>query len=196
MGKRHAWIDAGLAAAVPSGDRPRSDLPRCPDSGVALGRGTFSYHELRRDSRARPQGRPKARARRRQARRSRRHTRLEHVAAPRSLVRHHGSRRNLSHGQSAAVRRADRMDHQSRRGPRRICGPHLRAAPGKTRRKAANRRALHRLDRRCPYADNGAARRRRLRDVACRSGRRFCLEIIRRKHCRRDVLHLRHHRKS
>ena len=40
------------------------------------------------------------------------------------------------------------------------------------------------------------AQRRRLRGVARRSRRRFRLEVVRREHRRRHVLHLRHHRQS
>ena len=47
-----------------------------------------------------------------------------------SLVRHHRHRRDLPHRQSAAVPRPDRLDRQSRRGPRDDHRPHLRAAPG------------------------------------------------------------------
>ncbi len=57
-------------------------------------------------------------------------------------------------------------------------------------------RALRRADRRRPYAGDRAAQCRALRGVDRRGRRRFCLEIVRRKHRRRHVLHLGHHRQS
>ena len=72
-------------------------------------------------------------------------------------------RRDLPHRQSPPVSRADRLDHQSRRRPHRLRRPHLRAAAGGARRQAADRRALHRPDRRGAYAGDQAAQRGRLR---------------------------------
>ena len=63
-----------------------------------------------------------------------------------------GHRRGLSHRQSAAVPRADRLDHQPRRRPRDDDRPDLRAAAGEARRQAADDRALRRADRRRPHA--------------------------------------------
>ena len=154
---------------------------------------TTNYAALRG---ARPQGRAAARARRHQARRPGRDARLEHLAPSRSLVRHHGDRRDLSHRQSAAVPRADRLDRQSRRRPRDDGRPHLRAAPGKARRPAAVDRALHRADRRRPHAGDVAQERGAVRGMDRRGRRRFRLEELRRKDRRRHVLHLRHHRQS
>ncbi len=115
-------------------------------------------------------------------------------AASGGLVRHHRHRRDLSHGQSAAVPRADRLDRQSRRRPRADHRPHLRAAAGKDRRQAADHRALHRAHRRRAYAEDDAEERGRLRGLDRRGGRRFRLGGVRREHRGRHVLHLRHHR--
>ena len=79
-----------------------------------------------------------------------------------SLVRHHGHRRDLPHGQSAAVPRADRVDRQPRRRPHADHRSHLRAAAGKDRRQAADHRALHRAHRRRAYAEDHAEERGRL----------------------------------
>ena len=113
-----------------------------------------------RDPRAGAAGRQAPRPRRHQAGRSRRDARLEHLAASRSLVRHHGHRRGLSHRQSAAVSRADRLDHQSRRRPRAADGPDLRAAAGEARRASSEHRTLCGADRRGAHAGNLAAQRR------------------------------------
>src|SRR5580700_6022535 len=47
-----------------------------------------------------------------------RHPRLEYLAPPRMLVRHHGHRRDLPYRQSPAFSRPDLLDHQPRRGSR------------------------------------------------------------------------------
>ena len=62
--------------------------------------------------------------------------------------------------QPAAVPRADRLDHQSRRRPDDVRRPDLRAAARKDRRQAADRRALRRADRRRAHAGDDAARTR------------------------------------
>ena len=49
------------------------------------------------------------------------------MAAFRSLVRDHRHRRRLSHGEPAALSRADRLDRQPRRRPRDVCRSHLRS---------------------------------------------------------------------
>ena len=113
---------------------------------------------------------------RHQARRPRRDAGLEHLAAPGSLVRHHRHRRGLSHRQSAAVPRADRLDRQPRRRPRDDRRPHLRAAAGEARRQAADDRALRRADRRRAHAGDHAEQRGRLRGLDRRGRRRFRLE--------------------
>ena len=69
-----------------------------------------------------------------------------------TLVRNRRRRRGLSHGQSATFPRADRVDHQPRRGSDRADRPHLRAAVGGDGRSSAERRAVHRSHRRGPYA--------------------------------------------
>ena len=92
------------------------------------------------------------------------------------LVRHPRHRRDLSHRQSAAVPRPDRLDHQSRRRPRDDGRSHLRAAPGKARRQAADHRALCRADRRRAYAGDHAQERGRLRGLDRRGRRRFRME--------------------
>ena len=86
--------------------------PRHAGSRDAVGRRSHPSHQLRRNSRSRPESLATPRSRRHQARRPRRHHRLEHLAPSRSLVRHHGHRRDLPYRQSAAVPRSDRLDHQ------------------------------------------------------------------------------------
>ena len=70
------------------------------------------------------------------------------------------------------------------------------AAAGETRRPAADHRALRRSDRRRPYAGDHAEERGALRGMDRRGRRRFRLEMLRREHRRRHVLHLGHHRQS
>ena len=125
------------------------------------------------DPRARAEGRAAARQGRHQARRPRGDAGLEHLAASGSLVRHPRHRRDLSHGQSAPVPRADRLDRQSRRRPHDDHRSHFRAALGKDRRQAADHRALHRAHRRRAYAEDHAEKRGRLRGLDRRSRRRF-----------------------
>ena len=78
-------------------------------------------------------------ARRHPARRPGRHARLEYLAPSRGLVRDHGHRRGLPHGQPAPLSRADRLDRQSRRRPYDARRSDLRAAAGEARRRAAKR---------------------------------------------------------
>ena len=161
----------------------------------AFGRGAVPHHELRRDPRPRAARRAAARTRRHPARRPRGDAGLEHLAASRSLVRHHRHRRDLSHRQSAAVPRSDRLDRQSRRRPHDDGRPHFRADPGKARRPAADRSSdTSCFDRRRAYAGDVAAQRRALRGMDRGSRRRLRLEELRREYRGRHVLHLRHHR--
>ena len=123
---------------MPSHHRPCGEPARRPPGDHPLGRRPDPDHQLCRDPRPRAPRRPAARARRHRARRPGGDARLEHLAASRSLVRHHRHRRDLPHGQSAPVSRPDRLDRQSRRGPRDDDRPHLRAAAGEARRPAAD----------------------------------------------------------
>ena len=118
------------------------------------------------------------------------------LAAPRSLVRHHGDRRGLSHGQSAAVSRADRLDRQPRRRPRADHRPDVPAAPGKARGPAQDDRAICRAHRRRAHAGDAAEERGALRGMDRRGRWRLRVEAFRREHRRRHVLHVRHHRRS
>ena len=136
------------------------------------------------------------RSRRHPARRPGGDAGLEHLAASRSLVRHHRHRRDLPHGQPAAVSRADCLDRQPRRRSRADGRPHLRPADREARRQASLGRALHHPHRRRAHAGDVAAQRGGLRGMDRRSRRRFRLEDVRREHRRRHVLHLRHHRQS
>ena len=81
------------------------------------------------------------------------------MAPPRNVVRHPRHRRGLPYGQSAAVSRPDRLDHQPRRGPRSLLRHHLRAAARKDRRQAAADRALRRADRPRAHAEDHAQER-------------------------------------
>ena len=135
--------------------------------------------------------------RRHQARRPRRDAGLEHLAAPRSLVRHPGHRRGLPHGQSAPVPRPDRLDHQSRRRPRDDRRPHLRAAAGEARRQAAEP-----IERYVVLTDAAHMPETTLKNAVPYEewigevDGDFAWKTLRREHRRRHVLHLRHHRQS
>ena len=130
-----------------------------------------------RSARRALQGGAAARARRHQARRPRRDAGLEHLAAPGSLVRHPRHRRDLPHRQSAAVPRADRLDRQSRRGPRDDRRPHLRAAAGEDRRQAADASSATSCSpTRAHMPADHAEERGRLRGLDRRGRRRFRLE--------------------
>ena len=193
-GESNARTDAGLAPALPSHHRPRRKIPRRPQGDQPLGGRADRRDHLRRDPRPRAQGGQAPGEGRHQARRPRRHHGLEHRAAPGDLVRHPRHRRDLPHGQSAPVPRADRLDHQPRGRPHDDRRSHLRAAPGKDRRQAADHRALYRAHRRRAHAADDAEERGRLRGLDRRGRRRLRLEGVRREHRRRHVLHLRHHR--
>ena len=86
-GGNDARIDAGLAAALPQGDRPRRDPAWRPGGHLTLGRGTDPPNELREVRDARQARRQTARRRRLAHRRPGRDACLEHLAASRSLVR-------------------------------------------------------------------------------------------------------------
>ena len=161
-GNAYARIDARLAFALSPDYRTRGEVSRHARGRYAVGRRSHSSHQLRRNSCARAESIATARARRHQARRPRRHHRLEHLAPSRSLVRHHGNRRDLPHRQSAAVPRPDRLDHQPCAGSRGHDRHHLRADPGKDRRQPAERRTLHRADRQGAHAADHAEERGRL----------------------------------
>ena len=110
------------------------------------------------------------------------------------LVRHPRHRRGLSHREPAPLPRTDCLDHQPRRRPGDDGRSHFRAAAGKNRRQAADHRTLHRAHRRGAHAEDHLEKCGGLRRLDRRGGRRFRLEIVRRKHGRGHVLHVRHDR--
>ncbi len=181
---------------MPSHHRPRRHSARQPRGGYPLDRRADPPHQLPRDPQALAEGRAAAGEGRHQARRPRRDARLEYLAAPRDLVRHHRHRRGLSHHQSAAVSGADRLHRQSCRRPADVPRHDLRAADGEAAGQAADHPALRDPDRRRAYAADDAAQRGPLRGVDRRGRRRFHLEIVRRKHRLRHVLHVGHDRQS
>ena len=125
-----------------------------------------NYREVRSRARVSPKRLDRGRL---QARRPRRDARLEHLAAPRGLVRPARHRRRLSHGQSAALPRADRLDHQRRRRPDALRRPDLPADRREAPRPAEVDREDRRADRRRAHAGDDA-RRGALRGMA-RGGR-------------------------
>ena len=181
---------------MPQDHRPCRTQSWRASGRVALNRGSAAHHRLCGDPRPRSQSRAAPRQGRHQAWRAGGDARLEHLAASRSLVWHPWHRRGLPHRQSAALPRPDRLDRQPRRRPRDDDGPHLRAAAGKARRAAAHHQTLHRAHRRRAHAGDRAQERGALRRVDRRGRWRLCLEVVRREHRRRHVLHLRHDRQS
>ena len=159
QGKRHAWADAGLAAALPSHYRSCRYEPRGAGDRDALGRRRHPRNHLCRDPRPSLALGATAGERRHPARRPGGDARVEQLASSGGLVRDYGDRRRLSHGQSAAVSRPDRLDRQSRRGPRDAGRPHLHPAAGKARRQTPDHRALCRADRCRAHAANLAEKR-------------------------------------
>ena len=192
----HARPDAGLAASVPSHHRPRRDPARRPPGRHPLGRRADPHDKLCRDQTPRVKGGAAARARRHQARRPGGHHGLEHLAASGGLVRHPRHRRGLPYGQSAAVSRPDLLDRQPRRRPADVRRPDVSAVAGEARAWAQIHRAVRGADGCGAYAEHVAEERNRLRRMDRRGGRRFRLEELRRKHRRRNVLHIRDHRPS
>ena len=193
-GWKHAGLDAGLAVAAASDHRSRRDPVRRPGDRDTLGRRADAPRDLHRDAQTLAAARQAPPGRRNQDGRSHRDARLEQLAPHGDLVRRHRHRRDRAHREPASVPRADRLDHQPRRGPRDDGRPHLRAAAREARRPAAGHREIRHPHRCREHAEDEPAERRRLRGLAGRGGCRFRVAGVRREHRGWPLLHVGHHR--